>query len=313
MVIILMCIHLAAAVLILAGWLYGIIHISPALLPATLLLPLWGPVCAVVAEMHYRGGEKADIEAESIRFGITDEVYRNVRMDKGGVEDVLPIEDVLVSGSPRQRRSLLLSVLHTGPKDFVRSLRIAGVNDDTEVVHYAVTALVEIRSEFTQRISEMEKKLSEAPGDPKVLLACIELDEEYLNSGLPENSERMDLVSDCRDKLERLLNVLDWESRAAGSTRSDAFALRRTSILKKIAEMCLLQGDLTGADRYTKILHEENPEDGGCCLLRVRAKALAEDGRGIARIISEAQSRKVYFSPEERTQIEFWSTSSLSL
>ena len=139
MILFLMTIHLIAAVLILILWQRGVIFVSPAMLVICVLLPIWGPVSVLVAQAHVLRGEKGDQEAESSRFGITDEVYRNIRMDKGGVDDVLPIEDVLVSGSPRQRRSLLLSVLHSGPKDFVRPLRKAGVNDDTEVVHYAVT------------------------------------------------------------------------------------------------------------------------------------------------------------------------------
>lgn len=307
MIILLVIIHLAAALLLFLGWLNGVIHISPALLPANFLLPLWGPLCVVVYELHFRGGEKADQEAESIRFGITDEVYRNVRMDKGGVEDVLPIEDVLVSGSPRQRRSLLLSVLHSGPRDFVRSLRIAGVNDDTEVVHYAVTALVEIRSEYTQRIAEMEKKLSACPGDPRILLAYADLDEEYLKSGIPEESEKTELIADCRNKLEKCLGAVSWELRAAGNSGAVSNSGDRTAIMKRLAEICLLQGDNDSAEYYTGILQEENPYDGECCLLRVRAKALARDGGAIKEILSEADGRNVYFSPEQRKQIEFWS------
>ena len=234
MIILLMSIHLAAALLLFLGWLNGVIHMSPALLPAAFLLPLWGPLCVVVYELHFRGGEKADQEAESIRFGITDEVYRNVRMDKGGVEDVLPIEDVLVSGSPRQRRSLLLSVLHSGPRDFVRSLRIAGVNDDTEVVHYAVTALVEIRSEYTQRIAEMEKKLSACPGDPRILLAYANLDEEYLRSGIPEESEKTELIVDP-EKTQVLLR-LTIDTRYGSVMDYFEIFLQRMILCRKAAE-----------------------------------------------------------------------------
>ena len=307
MILFLMTIHLISAVLICILWQRGTVYVSPAMLVICFLLPIWGPVSVLVAQIHIMGGQKADQEAESSRFGITDEVYRNIRMDKGGVDDVLPIEDVLVSGSPRQRRSLLLSVLHSGPKDFVRPLRIAGVNDDTEVVHYAVTALVEIRSEYTQRISELEKKLTESPGDPELLLDCADLYEEYLNSGLPENSERMELISDCRNKLERFLNVIDWQSRAMGNARPGTYAGQRLAAQKRIAAMCLLQGDVEAAEKYTGMLQQENPFDGDCCMLRIRAKALVRDGSAIARIIREAQERNVYFSPEQRKQLEFWS------
>ena len=77
--------------------------------------------------------------------------------------------------------------------------------------------------------------------------------------------------------------------------------------MKRLAEICLLQGDYDSAEHYTGILQEENPYDGECCLLRVRAKALARDGGAIKEILSEADGRNVYFSPEQRKQIEFWS------
>jgi hypothetical protein len=77
--------------------------------------------------------------------------------------------------------------------------------------------------------------------------------------------------------------------------------------MKRLAEICLLQGDYDFAEHYTGILQEENPYDGECCLLRVRAKALARDGGAIKEILSEADGRNVYFSPEQRKQIEFWS------
>jgi hypothetical protein len=71
--------------------------------------------------------------------------------------------------------------------------------------------------------------------------------------------------------------------------------------------MCLLQGDVEAAEKYTGMLQQENPFDGDCCMLRIRAKALVRDGSAIARIIREAQERNVYFSPEQRKQLEFWS------
>jgi hypothetical protein len=187
---------------------------------------------------------------------------------------------------------------------------MAGVNDDTEVVHYAVTALVGIRSEYTQRISEMEKKVSESPSDPGLLLECADLYEEYLGSGLPENSEKQELISDCRNKLERFLNVVDWQSRAIGNARLRKYIEQRLTVEKRIAAMCLLQEDAEAAEKYTKKLLEENPYDGECCMLRIRAKALVRDGRGIARIIREAQEKNVYFSSEQRRQLEFWSAMS---
>ena len=159
MTILLIIIHLAAVFAVTAARSRGILHFPVSMFPAVFILPFWGTAFALVAEAHMRRGEKADEEPEQGRFGITDEVYRSIRMDKDDMSGVLPIGDVLETGTPVRRRSLLLSVLHEGPAPFVKPLRLAGVNDDTEVVHYAVTALSELRSEFEQRIEEILSRL----------------------------------------------------------------------------------------------------------------------------------------------------------
>ena len=107
MILLLMLIHLVLALAAFGGLRAGRLHFAPSLLPALFLLPLWGPMFVLVSEMHYLGGEKADEEPESRRFDITDEVYRSINMESGSVSEVRPIEDVLETGTPMQRRRLL--------------------------------------------------------------------------------------------------------------------------------------------------------------------------------------------------------------
>ena len=318
MTLFLMILHLAAVLAVLMGWGRGKLHIPSVMLLPVIFLPLWGPAFAAAAQLHYLGGEKADEEPGSGRFGITDEVYRNIRMEEGSVADVLPIEDVLADGTPVQRRNLLLSVLHSGPAPFVRPLRVAGVNDDTEVVHYAVTALVELRSEYAQRLAEMEARLQERPSDRAVLKACADLDEEYIKSGIPESGERMDRISHCRTMLEKLLQYDSQQesgrdSRDPGPVRSwqreagQGAAPRRTDLLKSLGEMCLLQEDAAAAEEAGRALMQEAPMSEDGYLLVLRARAAAGDGRGISEIIETIRRRGMYLSPAAREQLAFWS------
>ena len=129
----------------------------------------------------------------------------------------------------------------------------------------------------------------------------------YMIDRIHPTTAGMELISDCRNKLERFLHVIDWQSRAMGAVRPGTYAGQRLAAQKRIAAMCLLQGDVEAAEKYTGKLQQENPFDGDCCMLRIRAKALVRDGSAIARIIREAQERNVYFSPEQRKQLEFWS------
>ncbi|MDO5131409.1 MAG: hypothetical protein Q4D81_00310 [Eubacteriales bacterium] len=317
MVVLLMALHLMAAALVAVLCRLKVFHLPPAIFPAVFLLPLWGPVFAAVMELHVRGGEKGDEEAGMGRFGITDEVYRNIRMEKEGVEDVLPIEDVLVSGTPVQRRRLLLSVLHTGPESFVKPLRTAGVNDDTEVVHYAVTALVELRSSFSQRIAEMERQLRAHRSDPKILLAGADLDEEYVRSGIPEDAERKERLAHCRNLLERYLQYRTWQEEGPGAgpysrTKTDGrggsaqWAADRASLLKRLGRVCLMQEDYAAAEQIGERLTREMPDCEDGYLLVLRARAGARNGEGIAELIGTIRQRNLYLSPQGRREIAFW-------
>lgn len=318
MTILLTVLHIAAAVLILIGRRRGILHIPVSMLTMTFFLPLWGPACALAAELHYRGGEQADEEPEAGRFGITDEVYRSIRMENDDVSGVLPIEDVLVWGSPVQRRNLLLSVLHGGAEPFVKPLRTAGVNDDTEVVHYAVTALVELRSEFAQRLAEMEARLQEHPADPDLLLAGADLDEEYLASGIPEDTERRERISHCRATLEKVLHTADWEETVGRAARGQGGKRRqgpvgrfsdedRILLLKRLGRICLLQQDFQAAEQYGRTLVKEMPDSEEGYLLVLEAKAAARDGRGVQETLETIRGLDIYLSPAAREKTEFWS------
>lgn len=317
MTLLLMAIHLAAAIYVTAARRKGFMHFSSAMIPAVILLPLWGPACAIAAELHIRGGEKADQEPGSGRFGITDEVYRSIRMDKDDMSGVLPIEDVLESGTPVRRRSLLLSVLHEGPGPFVRPLRIAGVNDDTEVVHYAVTALVELRSEYTQRISQMEKQYQKHPASAQVMMDYADLDEEYLRSQIPDSTERQERLAHCRSMLEKLLHYYEWQetggrgiSSSVGTKGKSAYIRerrRRAELLRRLGSICLEQGDSYAAEAAGRGLMKEFPDREDGYMMVLRARAAARDGKGLAEMIGMVKNSGIYLSPDAREQIEFWS------
>ena len=311
MIILILAIHILAAAFLAAGWKQGRMHFPSSMLPIVLLLPLWGPVCALAVELHIRGGEKSDEEPGTGRYGITDEVYRSIRMEENGVSDVIPIEDVLENGTPVQRRKLLLSVLHSGAEPFVRPLRVAGVNDDTEVVHYAVTALVELRSDFNQRIAKMERLLEGNPADPQVLESYADLDEEYLKSGIPENGERLQILAHCRDMLERLLMYDRWQETGSNGANSDEtgnrFDTKRIRILNRLGRICLEQEDTAAAKKAGHALIRVCPDLEDGYMLVLRADAAAGDGQGVCGMIRSIRERNIYISPSAREELEFWS------
>lgn len=317
MTILLIIIHLAAVFAVTAARSRGILHFPVSMLPVVFLLPFWGTAFALVVEAHMRGGEKADEAPAQGRFGITDEVYRSIRMDKDDMSGVLPIEDVLETGTPVRRRRLLLSVLHEGPAPFVKPLRAAGVNDDTEVVHYAVTALSELRSEFEQRIEAMEERYQRHPSSAEVMQQYADLDEEYLGSRIPDSRERAERCAHCRAMLEKLIYYTAWQengrnSRGASGSGKETSGLRelhhsKVLLIRRLGKICLLQGDAGAAEEAGRMLLREIPESEEGYMLILRARAAAHDGRGVADVIGALKKKDIYLSPASREEISFWS------
>ena len=62
-----------------------------------------------------------------------------------------------------------MDVLNDNPKEYIEFLQKAGNNDDTEVVHYAVTAMVEISKENDYMLQQLERNYSANPDNFEVL------------------------------------------------------------------------------------------------------------------------------------------------
>jgi len=59
-----------------------------------------------------------------------------------------------------------MNVLNDNPGEYVELLKQARMNEDVEVVHYAITAMVELSKEYDYRLQKIEKKYMNDPDDP---------------------------------------------------------------------------------------------------------------------------------------------------
>ena len=86
-----------------------------------------------------RNGLRTDL-VEKLR--VDDELHRSIRVeDRAGTAATVPLEEALILDTAEQRRKLILSVLTEDPVQYYDLLQQARMNDDSEVVHYAATAL----------------------------------------------------------------------------------------------------------------------------------------------------------------------------
>ena len=148
------------------------------------------------------------------------------------------------------------------------------------------------------------------------------LDEEYIRSGIPEAGEKAERLSHCRKMLEKMLSYYNWQRSekgfgvrppASGSVLPAGAVFfgesgdpRRLSLLGRIGDICMMQGDSAKAAEVGRALIKEAPAKEDGYLMLMRAMSLSRDGRGIARIIGEIRERGIYLSPAGREQVDFW-------
>lgn len=171
-------------------------------LPVALLVPVWGPLCVVLLHTSHRltGGQLLDQTLKKLR--INEEIYKNILVVENEEKDtVVPLEEALLVNSPAQKRKLILSVLTDDPAGYYDLLQQARMDDDSEVVHYASTALAQISKEADLKLQQQEQRYAAAPGDAKVLEEYCDYLESYLDGGFVQGKA----AEIQRHQLEQLL------------------------------------------------------------------------------------------------------------
>lgn len=214
-----------------------------------------------------------------------------VEIDEDDMQDkVVPLQEALLINDSHIKRKLIMDVLYTNPSSYVQQLAEARFNDDPEVVHYAVTALVEIQKEFDLKFQALGKELKEHPDDETLLRKYQNLLEQYLSSGLLEGS-RQDV------QLRKYAEVL--KKRLAKNENNLSLWIKKAD-----ADMRLQNLEDLRADAETMIVFRPENEQGYLYLLKYHA--MQKDREGVMDVIKLTEKRNVYLSPEGRAELEFW-------
>ena len=272
-------------------------HLSFSKVILAALVPLFGPACLISGELL---GKKAPAGGEMLSLNentAEDAVYRSIRVrPDNDADSIVPLEESLLINHPAKRRRLLLNVLNLDPSDYVEGLRKAGINDDTEVVHYAVTALVELRKEFNDRLFHIEEEIKESQ-DLASLQRYAAFDEEYLKTGLPENGERLERLNHYNQLLAQLLE-------------EDSSITDKASIDRKRAACFMAVRDYGKARHLLDRLIIKEPENEENYLLMLRCLSAMKDREGIDETLAALSANHVFLTKAGKEALAFWSSSS---
>lgn len=266
----------------------GMLPVRGHMLPAMVLVPLWGPLLLVLcARGEAFGDALEDGTLESLL--LNDEIRRGMQVQvREGDAGVVPLEEALIVNDPSDRRRLMLSMLTDDPDAYLAQLQAAKLNDDVEVAHYAATAVAQISKESDLKLQQLERAFKTDPSAQNLDAYCDYLG-EYLASGLAEGR----VAQIQRQQYARLL--------ARRCEREDGAALRI-----RYATALADAGELDEAEAVITQLVAEVPDDQEAWMLCLRLAVMRRDGEAVQQVIDAIDNQHVYLSAENRKKLAFW-------
>lgn len=285
---VLLLIHMLVCLVLSTLVKLGMLPVRGHMLPAMVLVPLWGPLLLVLcARGEAFGDALEDGTLESLR--LNDEIRRGMQVQvREGDAGVVPLEEALIVNDPSDRRRLMLSMLTEDPDAYLAQLQAAKLNDDVEVAHYAATAVAQISKESDLKLQQLERAFKTDPSTENLDAYCDYLG-EYLASGLAEG--RVEQIQ--RQQYARLL--------ARRCEREDGAALRI-----RYATALADAGELDEAEAVITQLVAEVPDDQEAWMLCLRLAVMRRDGEAVQQVIDAIDNQHVYLSAENREKLAFW-------
>lgn len=289
--VMLLAAHLAVSLLVWRGIQLHKLKVHPYMVFVVLLLPVWGVLMVLILhfQIFFRGDHSLALGVESLK--LESELYRSVSVDdKKVAADAVPIEEALVVNSARERRQIIMDVLNDNPVEYIQFLQKAGNNEDTEVVHYAVTAMVEISKENDFKLQEFEREHAKNPGDVTILTEYTDFLWTCLSQNLMQGQVvvlNRELFSELMQKKMDMLpgSVSDYQRIVENELRRENYGLA-SAMLKKMQE------------RY--------PDSEAYYLSRLSYLAALGRGRDIQLLLQEISSKQIFLSSAAKEVLAFW-------
>ncbi len=284
-----LAIHLVICLFVFFGIKLKFLTVHKYMFFVALLLPFWGTLIVLILhfQIAFDATDSAEIGVEKLK--LESELYRSITVEEKNVDNTVPIEEALLINSARERRSIIMDVLNDNPKDYVEFLQKAGNNDDTEVVHYAVTAMVEISKENDYMLQKLENEHLANPDDMEILSSYIDFLWSCLSQNLMQGQVEVmnrELFSQLmRKKIEKCGELSDY---------------------CRLAENELKRKTYPAAEKVIKEMGEKWPDAEEYILLKIDYLACLGRGSEIRDFIRATENRHIYISSKTKEALAFW-------
>ncbi|MBI5202116.1 MAG: HEAT repeat domain-containing protein, partial [Elusimicrobia bacterium] len=202
------------------GWFKRTRHWSEAMALLTFLMPGVGWVlCGASVFGHgrapfdkdaYRFEEDGAEDANPLAGLGTEEAIKRELAD---ALDVLPAVDALLSRAPALKRGAIETLARIRTSEAVAWILRARADRDPDVRFFATTALTRLKRDFETAIHAAEAEVFRRPADVEAQLSLHRVRYEYAASGMLETAARIAVLTECREKLEPMVERLPEASR----------------------------------------------------------------------------------------------------
>lgn len=260
-------------------------------MPIVCFVPFWGLFVLLFLELRVRQKKPERSEVGIEKLKVNDFVYRSILVEENSAEErIVPLEEALRINKSGTRRELMMEIMYDNPNDYVELLKEARTNDDTEVVHYAVTALTELQKEYDLKFQELDYKMDQEPDNEELTDDYLELLKRYLHSGIAEGNDR-------RLKMQTYSDMLDKKI----SSQPDMLTYR-----KEKAEICLRLGNYGDMYHDIEYIIRRWPASEAGYLLMIQYYSLVKDREGMENIMELIRKKNIHLTPDGRQQLRFW-------
>ncbi len=258
-------------------------------IPLVLFVPVWGSISVLLEyylrKTHMIGTASENLEVMKASLVNMDEMPTPEDEEGGSV----PLQDALLIDNSQMKRSVILNVLMQDANNYVKVLNEARMNEDTEVVHYATTAMMELSKEYEFRLQKFAEMYAEEPDNNELLIEYRNYIEQYVYSGMVEGqmlelhmNTYKQLLLDCIQKFD---------------AKEDYFSLVN----------CLFESDELALVRsYISKIEEKWPSDEKVWLFKFRLAYETNDTDEIRKLINETKEEGRFFSKDIRNIVAFW-------
>lgn len=266
----------------------------PMILPIVFLVPVFGFSCLLFLEWESRGDQENKKEIGIEKLKINDDIHRSILMEEDPARDLMvPLQEALLMNDASTRRELMMDILYDDVGEYVEVLKNARMNDDTEVVHYATTAMVELQKDYETKLQK-QKEAFALEEDAGLLDEYIQTLEKYVESGLLEGN----MLKNRRLELCGLLERKLTQRKEEGHEELPLYD-------KKFEQDCAL-GEYEDALRMADAAIRLCPQQEEGYLMKIRHGVMTKNPEQIGTVIGLLENNKVYLSPAARRTVDFW-------